>query len=237
MSKCVVIFSGGMDSTVILQHCIRKYDQVHCLTYDYNQRHKAEIDRALDYTTSINQDNIVHTIVDLGFYSKLASASALTNSDIAVPDMKDVIGDPQCVTYVPNRNMVMLSVAAGYAESIEATDVYYGAALADDTSGYWDCTTEFLLSCNNILKLNRRNTITIFAPLIAMTKAEIIRYGIELGVDYSKTLTCYSGLDKACGKCPSCAARLKGFIDAGIKDPLEYALDIPWEKYNCKDIK
>lgn len=240
MSKSVVIYSGGMDSTVILHHCLNKYDEVYCLTYDYNQRHKEEIEKALNYTTDLGvgegQKIQQHTVVDLGFYANLASASALTNSAINVPKMKDVIGEAQTTAYVPNRNMVMLSIAVGYAESIGSHDVYYGAALADDTGGYWDCTLEFLNLFNTTLALNRKNKIRVSAPLMPKSKAEIIKWGLEMGVDFSKTLTCYNGGERACGECPSCAARIKGFIDNKLIDPVPYARDIPWQAYQCQPI-
>lgn len=240
MSKCVVIYSGGADSTVILHHAIKTFDEVYCLTYNYNQRHKLEIDRAFEYTANLgvgkDQKIVQHTLADLSSYSRLATASALTNDAINVPKMRDVIGEAQTAAYVPNRNMVMLSIAAGFAESIEANTILYGAALADDTGGYWDCTSEFLNLYNTTLGLNRKNKITVQAPLIKMAKAEIVKYGLELGVDFSKTLTCYNGGLKACGECPSCAARIRGFIDLQLIDPIEYIKEIPWQAYNCKPI-
>lgn len=239
-NKAVVVFSGGMDSTVVLYHCLQQHEEVYCLTYDYNQRHREEINKAVDITTDIGvgegQRIKEHRVVDLGFYGQLASASALTNSNINVPKMKEVIGHPQNAAYVPNRNMVMLSIAVGYAESVNARDVYYGAALADDTSGFWDACSSFLKIYNETLALNRLNTIQVKAPLIEMSKKNIINYGIKLGADLSKTLTCYSGKDKNCGECPSCSARIKGFIDAGFIDPLEYSVNIDWKKYNCEPI-
>jgi 7-cyano-7-deazaguanine synthase len=240
MSKCVVIFSGGADSTVILHHAIKNFDKVYCLTYDYAQRHRLEIDKAINYTTDLGvgkgQKIEQHTIVDLTFYAKLATASALTNLDIEVPKMSEVIGQAQTLAYVPNRNTVMLSVAAGYAESIGAETILYGAALADDTSGFWDCTGQYLDLFNSVLALNRKNTIQVQAPLIKKSKKEIIQYGIDLGADFSKTLTCYNGGEVACGRCPACAARIRGFIDAGYIDPVKYAIDIDWNKYGCKPI-
>jgi len=232
MSKAVVIYSGGADSTVILHHCLKYHNEVYALTFDYKQRHRIEIDRAVEYT---KDKKITHTVIDLGFYSELANSSALTNTEIDVPKMKDVIGDPQNAAYCPNRNMVMLSIAAAYAESVQANDVYYGAAAVDNLSGYFDCTDIFLETLNSALALNRRNTIKIHAPLITMSKKEIIHYGIELGVDFNKTLTCYNGGDIACGECPSCSARIKGFLDSGYKDPLIYNRDINWKE--CKEIK
>lgn len=240
MSKCVVIFSGGADSTVILHHAIKNFDEVYCLTYNYNQRHKLEIEKAINYTADlgVGEDQKIrqHTIVDLTFYAKLADSSALTNSTIDVPKMKDVIGQAQTLAYVPNRNTVMLSIAAGYAESIGAEVILYGAALADDTSGFWDCTGQYLELFNTVLGLNRKNTIQVQAPLIKKSKKEIIQYGVQLGADFSKTLTCYNGGEVACGQCPACTARIKGFIDAKLIDPVKYAIDIDWNKYGCQPI-
>lgn len=240
MSKCVVIFSGGLDSTVLLHYCMSKFDEVYCLTYNYNQRHKIEIEKALNYTTDIgvgpDQKVKQHTVVDLTFYAQLANSSALTNPDIEVPKMKDVIGHPQNAAHVPNRNMTMLSIAAAYAESIGANDVYYGAALIDDISGHWDGTKEFLNLLNTTLALNRKSAIRVSAPLMVKTKSEIINWGLELGVDFSKTHTCYNGGKEADGDCPSCAARIKGFIDNKLIDPIPYAKPIPWEAYGCKPI-
>ena len=230
-TPAVVIYSGGADSAVILHYCLKHHREVHALTFDYNQRHKVEIDKAVEYTKN---KGVIHTIIDLGFYSKLANTSALTNLDINVPKMKDVIGDPQNEAYCPNRNMVMLSIAAAYAESIGSTDVYYGAAAVDNLSGYFDCTDIFIESLNSVLALNRRNTIKIQAPLITLSKKEIIEMGIELGVQFEHTWTCYEGKKESCGTCPSCAARIRGFADAGYIDPLPYTREINWSKYNCK---
>jgi 7-cyano-7-deazaguanine synthase len=240
IKNAVVIYSGGADSTVILHHCLKIYEKIYCLTFDYKQRHSVEIIKASNYikTLRTKEDGSIadHRVIDLSFYGDLASTSALTNKKIDVPKMKDVIGDPQNKSYCPNRNMVLLSIAAAYAESVEARDVFYGATAVDDLSGYWDCTKPFLKLINDTLGLNRRNNIKINAPLIEMTKKEIIEYGVRLGVDFSNTYTCYNGEQKGCGVCPSCSARIKGFIDAKIIDPLEYKIEIDWKKYNCKPI-
>ena len=238
MSKCVVIFSGGADSTVILHHAIKNFDKVYCLTYNYNQRHKLEIEKAINYTSDLGvgegQKIEQHIVVDLSFYAKLADSSALTNPNIDVPKMKDVIGEAQNKSHVPNRNMTMLSIAAAYAEAKGCETVLYGAALVDDTSGHWDGTREFLERINSCLALNRLHKIQIEAPLIKMSKEEIFKYGIELGADFSKTLTCYNGEEVACGTCPACSSRIRGFLDTKkYKDPIPYAITIPWEKYNC----
>jgi 7-cyano-7-deazaguanine synthase len=240
MSKCVVIFSGGADSTVILHHAIKNFDKVYCLTYNYNQRHKLEIEKAINYTADLGvgegQKIEQHIIVDLTFYAKLADSSALTNSNIEVPKMRDVIGEAQNKSHVPNRNMTMLSIAAAYAESRECDTVLYGAALVDDTSGHWDGTGEFLKRINDCLSLNRLHKIQVQAPLIKMTKEEIFKYGIELGADFSKTLTCYNGEEVGCGTCPACSSRIQGWIMAKLIDPVKYAVHIDWNAYGCKPI-
>lgn len=237
-SKCVVIFSGGLDSTVILQYCIKQYSEVYCITYNYNQRHKIEIDRALDYTSDIGvgEGQIIkqHFVVDLGFYSELANSSALTNLDIEVPKMKDVVGEAQNTAHVPNRNSVMLNIAAGLAESINAREIFYGAAKVDNISGHWDGTKEFLEKINDTLALNRQTQIRVKAPLMELEKFQIITWGLNLGVDFSKTYTCYNGKELACGTCPACSSRIQGFIDAKLIDPVKYSVQIPWSTFGIE---
>lgn len=232
-SKAVCIFSGGLDSTVLLYSIKDEYD-VYALTFNYGQKHNKEIDCAVDICT---QHNIPHKVIDLSFFKDISKGgSALTDDAIDVPNVVDVLGLPQPPTYVPNRNMMLLSIAASYAESIEAQKVFYGAGGDDEHSGYWDCTKEFRASINNVLNQNRLNKIEICSPLVDMSKGEIVQLGSRLKVDFARTWTCYCGRNKACGKCPTCANRLKGFISAGLIDPLEYEVDIPWGKFNCVEI-
>lgn len=232
MSKAVVVYSGGMDSTVLLEHCIKNHDEVYALTFDYNQRHKKEILVAESYmynNYSYHHSKVKeHKIVDLKFFASLVPSSAITSDKIDVPKMKDVIGEAQNTAYVPNRNMMMISIACSYAEAVEAADVYYGAVAVDNLSGYWDCTEEFVEGINSLLALNRMNRITVNAPLLFKTKKEIIEMGIELGVKFDNTWTCYEGNDISCGVCPSCAARIAGWKKAKRVDPLPYATTINW---------
>ena len=237
--NCVLLYSGGMDSMVLLHQALEKYDQIYILSFDYNQRHKKEIVLAQEYIKKLcsNTSKIKeHHIVDLGFYSQLASTSSLTNKDIDVPKMKDIIGHPQSVTYVPNRNMVMLSIATGYAESVKASSVLTAVVALDNLSGYWDTTPEFVGNYNKVIHLNRMNKITIESPLVDMSKEDIIKEGVRLGADFSKSWTCYEGLETACGVCPSCSGRLGGFVKAKYIDPLEYRSFIDWQKFECKNI-
>lgn len=235
MSKVVVPISGGMDSTVLLHLAASKFKEVYAISFDYGQRHIKELECAEFQINSIRESesdkNIrYNTTVKLPFFN-LIKNSSLLDRNIDVAKAKDVMGDPQTVNYVPFRNMMLLSIACSFAESFGADTVYHGAAQADSVAGYWDGSPEFMDVINNVTALNRRNKITIEAPLIDKSKAEIIQMGIDLGVDFSRTWTCYEGVDLACGECTACALRLKGFIDVGIKDPLAYSRLIDWEKF------
>ena len=225
MSKAVVVFSGGMDSTVLLEHCIKNHDEVYVLTFDYNQRHKKEIQIARSYVEEI-RSIMEHKIVDLSFFRDLAPNSALTSDSIKVPKMKDIIGEAQPVSYVSNRNMMFLSIACSYAEAVGASEVYYGAVAVDNLSGYWDTTLEFVESINSCLALNRMNPVQVVAPLLFKSKKEIIEMGIKLGVRFEHTWTCYEGKELSCGVCGSCTARRAGWKKVGKVDPLLYASNI-----------
>ena len=128
---------------------------------------------------------------------------------------------------------MMLSICTAYAESIGATRVYHGSALVDSQAGYWDGSSEFLKAINDVNALNRRDRVEIVAPLITKSKKDIIQLGVDLGVDFTSTWTCYCGEDQACGECPACSSRIQGFIEAKIRDPLEYSREIPWDQYDC----
>lgn len=235
MSKrCVIPVSGGLDSTVIAHWAKADGFECHALMYDYGQKHRArELTcasmQALKTCKTQKQ-------IDLSFFKQIVNTSSLTNDDIEVAKTRDVLGDPQTVNYVPNRNMMMLSIATAYAEAIGADTVMHGSALVDSQAGYWDGSKEFIQAINNVVDLNRRNKIKISAPLIMKSKQDIIQMGVNSGVDFAQTWTCYEGKDKACGVCTACSSRIKGFIDNKMIDPVQYAIDIPWEKYGCKEI-
>lgn len=228
MSKAVVVYSSGMDSTVLLELCLKNHDDVYVLTFDYGQRHRKELDVASVYISQITSRIKEHKIIDLKFFRELAPTSALTSDSINVPKMKDVIGEAQPVSYVNNRNMMFLSIACSYAEAVGASEVYYGAVAVDNLSGYWDTTLEFVESINTCLALNRMNPVQVVAPLLFKSKKEIIEMGVELGVQFDKTWTCYEGKEVSCGVCGSCAARIAGFKKAKLVDPLPYAIKIDW---------
>jgi 7-cyano-7-deazaguanine synthase len=152
-----------------------------------------------------------YQIIDLSFLGGLTKGgSALTDVCIEIPDLDDIkeAERKQPPTYVPNRNMIFLSLSAAYAESAGIQDIFYGAQVQDEY-GYWDCTAEFIEKINSILGLNRVNKLEIHAPFVRMTKTDVVKIGRKLGVDYEKTWSCYRGGSKPCGTCPSCVERKK----------------------------
>ena len=154
----------------------------------------------------------------------------ITNNNIKVAHARDVLGDAQTVNYVPFRNMMMLSIACSYAEAVGAETVYHGSALVDSQAGYWDGSKEFLTEINNVTALNRKTKVKIEAPLIKLSKKEIIEIGVQNNVKFDDTWTCYEGKEKACGYCTACSSRIQGFLQNNLIDPIEYERDdIPWK--------
>ena len=235
MSKCVVPISGGLDSTVILNWAAYEGYEVHAVSFNYGQRHyQNELLCAIETCKSGLAKS--HKVLNLNFFKDIVDTSSLTNDDIDVAKTKDVLGDPQTVNYVPNRNMMLLSICTAYAESLGATKVFHGSALVDSQAGYWDGSIEFIRAINKVNELNRRDRVEIEAPLILKSKKDIIDMGVNLGVDFKKTWTCYEGKDRACGECPACSSRIQGFLEAGYVDPVEYDREIPWEQHNAQTI-
>jgi len=223
-----------MDSSVLLHLAASRYDKIISVNYDYGQKHRdKEINCASFQIESLDMPvDSLH--LKLPFFRDICQVSSLLNNKVAVAKAKDVMGDPQTVNYVPYRNLMLLSISLAIAENYGASTVFHGAAQADSVAGFWDGSDEFLEQINKVSSLNRRNRITVQAPLIDKSKAEIIKLGVKLGVNFSQTWTCYEGEEIACGECTACSLRIKGFIDAGFIDPLPYRIAIPWEKYNCK---
>jgi 7-cyano-7-deazaguanine synthase len=195
---------------------------VHALSYDYGQRHVRELEcaRWQAHAAGVTE----HRVIGLAFLGELLKGgSALIAGGADVPDLDD-LDDAQLVqppTYVPNRNMMLLSMAAAYAEAKGIRDVFYGAQ-AQDEYGYWDCTAAFLERINATLALNRGEAVTVHAPFVQLKKVEIVRIGMALGVDYGHTWTCYRGGETACGTCPTCVERRNAFRDAGVEDPVPH---------------
>ena len=227
-----------MDSTVLLYKACEEVgaDNVFALAFNYGQRHARELELAEHHACEKKCKSF--RLIDAGFIKDIAPTSSLTNNDIDTPDIREIAGEAQPKSYVPNRNMIFLSVAAAYAEAIGACKVYHGATGVDSLAGYWDASPEFLPTMNEVLCLNRETQILIEAPLINMDKASIIREGIRLQVKFSKTYTCYSGENVADANSASSALRIKGFANAGYIDPQPYKQDLTsiWTKYNCRKI-
>jgi len=220
LSDCVAIVSGGMDSVTLLYYLIKvKGRQPAVISFKYGQKHVKEVTLVGEHVRLLGLTD--HLVCDLSPMSDLFKTSALVSSELTVPTMQQVQGDSQPVTYVPNRNMIFLSLAAAYAESHAASEVFYGAQ-KHDLYGYWDTTLEFLEQINQVYSLNRKTPIRIEAPFVTYSKADILREGFALGVDYGKTWSCYQGESVACGICPTCAERLAAFKEVGETDPVPY---------------
>jgi 7-cyano-7-deazaguanine synthase len=224
--RAVVLLSGGLDSATTLAVARADGCDVYALSVDYGQRHRRELECAA--VQARRQGAVEHRIVRLDL--RAIGGSALT-ADAAVPKDRspEAIGHGIPVTYVPARNTVLLGLCLGYAEVVAAFDLYIGAN-AVDYSGYPDCRPEFLEQFERLANLATKaavegqGTYRVHAPLVRLTKAEIIRLGTRLGVDFRQTHSCYDPDDGAlaCGRCDSCQLRLKGFAEAGLKDPAVY---------------
>lgn len=220
MADAVAIVSGGMDSVTLLHYLVKQEQlQPAVISFAYGQKHVKEIAFARENAALLNCTNF--QVIDLSPYRNIFGGSALVAEAVEIPTIEAVQGDAQPVTYVPNRNMLFLSFAAAYAEGLGVNRVYYGAQ-QHDLYGYWDCTPEFLEQLNRVYSLNRKTPVQISAPFVHYSKTDILRTGLNLGVDYARTWSCYAGLEKACGVCPTCAERLKAFAEVGIPDPLSY---------------
>jgi 7-cyano-7-deazaguanine synthase len=225
-SKAVVLLSGGLDSTTVVAIAREQGYRVYALSFDYGQSHRVELDAAISVAKHLQVAEHLIVKVDLRSFG----GSALT-TDLPVPKNRsaEAIGRGVPVTYVPARNTVFLSLALAWSEVLGATDIFIGVN-ALDYSGYPDCRPEFIEAFEKMANLGTRagtegsGQIRIRAPLISMTKKEIVQTGLSLGVDYSMTITCYdpSETGAACGACDACLLRLKGFAEAGYEDPGKY---------------
>lgn len=224
MNKAVVLLSGGLDSATTLAIAREQGFACYCLSIDYGQRHRAELDAAARVARA--QGAAEHRVLKLDLAA--FGGSALTDSSIAVPEAPTT-GIP--VTYVPARNTIMLSLALAWAEVLEARDIFFGAN-AVDYSGYPDCRPEYMRAYETMANLATKAAVegrklVLHTPIIALSKAEIIRRGNALGVDYALTVSCYQASPQglACGRCDSCRLRRGGFEAAGIPDPTAYAVE------------
>ena len=220
-ARAVVLLSGGLDSATVLAIARSQNFECYALSVEYGQRHSAELDAARRVAAAAGVSDHRVMRVDLAGIG----GSALTDTSIAVPE-SPTTGIP--VTYVPARNTIMLSLALGWAEVLAAGDIFIGVNVVD-FSGYPDCRPEFIAAFARLATLATKAGVEgqpyrIQAPLISLSKAEIIREGLRLGVDYALTVSCYQadGDGRACGKCDSCRLRRDGFAAAGVSDPTRY---------------
>lgn len=215
--KVVVIYSGGMDSFTVLHKAIQQGLTPYALTFDYGQRHIKEIEVAKSVCNELGTN---HKVIDISSINQLIGGSSLTDNSIDVAQ-GHYQEENMLSTVVPNRNMILLSLAIGYAVSIKADQVYYGAHSGDHAI-YPDCRPEFVEKMNDVATVANYEKTEILSPYLNSDKIGILKDGLKMGLDYSKTWTCYNGREKACGLCGSCVERLEAFAKNGITDPIEY---------------
>lgn len=242
VNKVVVSLSGGLDSTTLLYLMVRRYgkDNVQAVSFQYQQRHDIELVQACKSTKKLG---VTHRVIDISFLGEIAKGvSSMVKGEVATPTMEDVLGEPQPSTYMPNRNMILASLTAAFAESVGADGLALGIQKIDSYS-YWDTTPEFYQAIEGVLKLNRKHPIKFIAPFLTLSKIEEIKLGQELGINYGETWSCYNpdvieigeryedepagGKNRfkihrylPCGKCPSCFERAQSFKKAGSTDPI-----------------
>lgn len=221
MKKAIVLLSGGLDSTTALYYAKNQgFDEIYALTFEYGQKHDKELKSAaaVAKTAGVKEHKIVNLLLNQW------KGCSLTDSGVEIED-GNVTRDGIPATYVPARNMVFLSVAASYADALNICDIFIGVSEVD-YSGYVDCREEFIKAMENAVNLGtllgaeKKQKITLHTPFMHMTKADEVRLGAKLGVDFGQTWTCYRGEEKPCGTCDSCLLRAKAFAEANIIDPL-----------------
>lgn len=215
--RAVVIYSGGMDSYTVLHRALHEGFEVHALSFHYGQRHSRELEVAEEVCQSLG---VAHQVVDIRAIQSLVGHSALTDPSQPMP-RADYAEENMKATVVPNRNMILLSLAIGHAVNLEASICYYGAH-GGDHAIYPDCRPEFVARMNAVAAIANYTPVEIRAPYLHRSKADILAEGVEMGLDYANSWTCYLGEALACGECGSCRERLDAFRALGLRDPLPY---------------
>lgn len=230
---CVVILSGGMDSTITMRLAIEKYgkENVSALTFNYGQKQAHEIRMAKASTTHLG---VAHKVIDASFLGDISQGfSANVDKNIDMPTIHDVLGDPRPKTYVPNRNMILMSIAAAYAETRNVDTILCGLQVHDEY-GYHDTTQRWVDKVNDLLSENRIIKIKLVAPFSKLSKYDELKILQELDGNLMLTmftLTCYNPNtdNQSCGKCPSCSERIANFAKLGERDIIPYSSNIPWD--------
>ena len=217
MTKIIVVYSGGLDSFTLLNEAIRSGKDISALSFDYGQKHSKELHFVEKFCT---QESIDSKIVDVSSIKELFQGSSLTD-DIDIPK-GHYEDDSMKSTVVPNRNMILISLALGYAVTKGAEEVWFGAH-AGDHAIYPDCRPEFVEKMDSVARIANYSPIAIKAPYITMSKTEILAIGLNMQLDYGLTWTCYEGKDLACGSCGACHERLESFAANNVIDPIKYS--------------
>lgn len=232
-SNVISVLSGGLDSTILTYILVHKYgaSRVYALSYNYGQKQKIELDMA---AATCRYLRVAHRILDLSILGEIVKdvSANIGGTNVEMPTIKEVLGDPQPKTYVPFRNMILNSLAFSFAESNKASHVFTGLQVHDQY-GYWDTSQRFVDGMNAIAMQNRSHKVSLEAPFSSLSKYEELLIANELkNVQLDLTLTCYNPDEegRSCGKCPSCSERIANFAKAGIKDPIPYNVEIPWVK-------
>ncbi|MGE9294232.1 MAG: 7-cyano-7-deazaguanine synthase QueC [Puniceicoccales bacterium] len=220
--KAIVVYSGGLDSTVLLYDLLKSGHEAAALSVNYGQRHRKELDCAAQVCASLG---VEHRVADLSAVTGLLGGSSLTDPSIAVPE-GHYAEDSMKQTVVPNRNMLLLSLATAWAISQKADCVAYAAHAGDHTI-YPDCREEFTDALDRAIRLADWHEIFLHRPYVQLSKADIVRRGAELEVPFAQTWSCYQGEDKHCGRCGTCIERREAFHLAGVEDPTPYADTAP----------
>lgn len=228
------VMSGGLDSGIMTMMLVEKYgpDRVFALSYDYGQKQRIELHKARELCKELG---IGHKILDLSILGEIAEpiSANISGTNVEMPTIQDVLGDPQPKTYVPFRNLILLSLTMAQAEASDCSHVFTGLQVHDEY-GYWDTSQKFVDGINAVAAQNRTHKVQVVAPFSHLSKYDEIRIAQQMGKEHllGSTLTCYdpNEIGESCGKCPSCAERIQNFAKAGIKDPIPYSVDIPWEK-------
>lgn len=234
--KGIILISGGLDSSTLLHYVGNKGVELYPVAFKYGQRHTIELSMCNKQVKSCQQKGYqIHDlkVIDITFMGDLLKgSSALIGKDIEVPSMEEIGEEEQPITYVPFRNALFLTVALSYAEAVGASKVFYGAQ-QQDYAGYWDTRVNFVEKMNEVSSLNRKHQIEIVAPFVKLRKSEIVKLGLDLGVDYKDTWSSYEVVDEekliADSLNPTSVDRIRAFAEVGVKDPQKYQEELPWE--------
>lgn len=234
MSKGLVVLSGGLDSTTCMAIANEAHDSIEAVSFFYGQKHTAELDHARMVSDIYRAPH--HTVFlpeifagGVTFESTLIAANAIDNPRGSYEEVQDIEGEQVSPTYVPYRNGNLLSMATSVALGLGADTIYAGMHAEDAAHwAYPDCTPEFLGAMANAIYVGSYRKVRLVTPLQWLSKAEIVRLGVELGAPLYATLSCYDGVEPACGTCPTCVGRINAFRANGMIDPIDYAIEIDW---------